>query len=187
MKDEIRVLGIDDGYFLKEGESKVLVVGTVMRGNRDLDGVLSCFLKKDGLDSTKKLADLVNKSKHKNQLRVLMVNGVTLGGFNVLDIHELSRKTGLPVISVSRKKPNFKNIKRALDHFKDKKKRLDLISKAGKIYTHKRLYFQIAGIGEAVARQVLDKTLAKSNIPEPIRIAHLIASGVTYGESTKRA
>lgn len=187
MKDEIRVLGIDDGYFLKHKDKKVLVVGAVLRGNKDLEGVLSCFVDKDGLDSTKKLVDLVNTSKHKNQLRYIMINGTTLAGFNVINISELYNKTRIPVLAVLRKKPNFKKVEKALNHFSDKKERLEIMQKAGKIYNYKKLYFQIAGLAEARAREVIDKTVKRGNLPEPVRIAHLIASGVTYGESTKRA
>jgi hypothetical protein len=187
MKDEIRVLGIDDGYFLKHGDKKVLVVGAVLRGNHGLEGVLSCYIDKDGTDSTKRLISLVNSSKHKNQLRYMMTNGTTLGGFNLLDISELYRKTRVPVLAVLRKKPDQQKVERALSHFPDKRKRLERISKAGRIYSYRRLYFQMAGLTEREARELIEKTTKGSNIPEPVRIAHLIASGVTYGESTKRA
>jgi hypothetical protein len=125
MKDEIRVLGIDDGYFLKHGDKKVLVVGAVLRGNHGLEGVLSCYIDKDGTDSTKRLISLVNSSKHKNQLRYMMTNGTTLGGFNLLDISELYRKTRVPVLAVLRKKPDQQKVERALSHFPDKRKRLE--------------------------------------------------------------
>jgi hypothetical protein len=187
MKDEIRVLGIDDGYFLKQQKQSVLVVGAVLRGNRELDGVLSCSIEKDGKDATRKLSELVNNSKYKGQLRAIMTNGITMAGFNVLDLQELSRKTCLPVLSVIRKKPDHKKIERALDNFSDGNDRLALIKKAGEIYSHKSIYFQKAGLTDRRAREIIDKTILKSNIPEPIRIAHLIASGVTYGQSTKRA
>jgi hypothetical protein len=187
MKDEIRVLGIDDGYFLKHKDKKVLVVGAVLRGNKDLEGVLSCHITKDGGDSTKRLVELVNGSRHKNQLRYMMTNGTTLGGFNILDINELYEKTRVPVLAVLRKRPDQQKVERALSHFPDKRKRLDKIRKAGQIYSYRRLYFQMAGLTEGQARELIDKTVKIGNLPEPVRIAHLIASGVTYGESTKRA
>ncbi len=187
MKDEVRVLGIDDGYFSKYKDRKVLVVGAILRGNRGIDGVLSCRITKDGNDSTKRLIGLVNGSKHKNQLRYIMTSGTTLGGFNLIDINELYRKTKLPVLAVFRKRPNQQKVEGALNHFKDKKIRLERIKRAGQIYSHRRLYFQMAGLTERQARELIDKTVWTANIPEPIRIAHLIASGVTYGESTKRA
>ena len=187
MKDEIRVLGIDDGYFSKYRDKKVLVVGAVLRGNKDLEGVLSCHIDKDGTDSTKRLIHLINNSKHKNQLRYIITNGTTLGGFNILDIKELHQRTNVPVLAVLRKRPNQQKVERALNHFPDKKNRLEIIRKAGQIYTYRNLYFQAAGLDESEAKELIEKTTKGSNIPEPVRVAHLIASGVTYGESTKRA
>ncbi len=187
MKDEIRVLGIDDGYFLKHTKGKVLVVGAVISGNKELEGVLSCYITKDGRDATRSLVRMINSSKHRRQLRCIMTNGTTLAGFNVLDIVRLHRKTRLPVLSILRKKPNYEKVDRALDHFRDKKERLSVMEKAGEINRYRQLWFQTAGISLSKAKELIDKTLRKSNIPEPVRIAHIIASGVTYGQSTKRA
>jgi endonuclease V-like protein UPF0215 family len=186
MKPEIRVLGIDDGCFEKFKTEKVLVVGAVMRGALELDGVLSCYITRDGSDSTEKLIELMKKSKHFGQLKAIMLNGSTLAGFNLVDINKLSTETNLPVICVLRKAPNFEKVEKALEHFPEKKKKLELIRKAGNVYKYKKLFFQCAGGSLHNAFQIIDKTLRKSSIPEPIRIAHLIASGVTAGESTKR-
>jgi len=187
MKDEVRVLGVDDGYFLKHQGKKVLVVGAILRGNKDLEGVISCHITRDGSDSTKRLIGLVNGSRHKNQLRYIITNGTTFGGFNILDINELYEKTRVPVTAVLRKRPNQQKVERALSHLPDKRKRLDKMRKAGQIYSHKSLYFQMAGMSEREAKELIDKTIKIGNLPEPVRVAHLIASGVTYGESTKRA
>jgi hypothetical protein len=130
---------------------------------------------------------MINASKHKRQLRYIMTQGTTLAGFNVLDIAELNKKTRLPVLSILRKKPNLEKVDKALNHFRDKKERKAIIDKAGEIRQYKQLWFQAAGLSLSKAKELIDKTLRKSNIPEPVRIAHIIASGVTYGESTKRA
>jgi endonuclease V-like protein UPF0215 family len=186
MKREIRILGIDDGHFLKHSKGNVLVIGAILRG-RELDGLLSCYIEKDGLDATHVLAGLIRQSKYLKQLKAIMTNGVTLAGFNILDITELNRRTGVPAISIIRKKPNQKKIENALENFLDKRKRLSLLAKAGKIYNHKSIYFQAAGITGNRARELIDQTTVRSNVPEPVRVAHIIASGVSYGKSTKRA
>ena len=36
-----------------------------------------------------------------------MLDGITYGGFNVVDIEELYRETGLPVIVIMRSCPDF--------------------------------------------------------------------------------
>ncbi|MDH5460232.1 MAG: DUF99 family protein [Candidatus Bathyarchaeota archaeon] len=41
------------------------------------------------------------------------------------------------------------------------------------------MYMQISGILEEDARKILQLTSTRSNIPEALRVAHLIASGIS--------
>src|SRR3989338_4510330 len=101
---------------------------------------------------------MVNKRRHKAQLRVIMLDGLTFGGMNFADIQKINEKTGLPVIVVNRKWPRFEMIKNALKHFKDKEKRWKLIEKAGKVHQinvgNHNLFIQTAGIGLADAQKI---------------------------------
>ena len=67
------------------------------------------------------------------------------------------------------------------------KNKVELIDKAGEIHSYQDIYFQMHGIDKDKTKEILDLTCTRSNIPEPIRIAHLIGSGLTYGESKGRA
>jgi endonuclease V-like protein UPF0215 family len=89
VKPEIRILGVDDGVFTPHSEELVDVVGVVYRGGYWLDGFMHTRVRVDGLDATEKLAEMIIKSPHYPQLRVVMLNGVTLAGFNVVDILKL--------------------------------------------------------------------------------------------------
>lgn len=188
IKEEMRILGIDDGHFRKD-EKEAIVIGTVFRGGKWMDGVLSTKVEVDGKDGTDNLIDLVRKSRHFGQLRCLMLNGIALAGFNIIGIKRLSRKTSLPVIVMIRKLPDFEKIKKALEKA-GMPERFDEIIDAGEVHStktgHGTVYFQIAGIGKATAAGIIRMTAVHSMIPEPIRAAHLIASGVTLGESRKR-
>ena len=95
LKPEMRIIGIDDSPLVAKD---VLVVGAVLRGGGWLDGLLSTHIEKDGTDATERLASMITESRNYGQLRVVMLNGVTFGGFNVVDIVELHRRTQLPVI-----------------------------------------------------------------------------------------
>ena len=57
---------------------------------------------------------LINKCKFKPQLRAIILDGIALGGFNIIDIKELNKKTKIPVIVVIRRKPDIENIKKTL-------------------------------------------------------------------------
>ncbi len=189
IKKEIRVIGIDDSPFVKSDE-ECLVVGAIFRGGNYIDGVVSCSVEIDGNNATENLSEMINKTRHRGQLNCIMINGIAVGGFNVVDIQQLSRKTKLPVIVVVRKMPSFKEIRSALQRIKSEKK-MDLIRNAGEIHSVKikerRIYFQIAGISAARAAEIIRITSTHSLIPEPIRVAHLMAGGIASGESKGRA
>ena len=186
LKKEIRVIGIDDAPFDKFKKGQVLVVGTVFRGGLYLDGILSTKVSVDGSNATKKLAEMINKCKFKPQLQCILLDGIAVGGFNVIDIKELSKKTKLPVIVIIRKKPDINNIKKILTKL-NKKSKIKLIEKAGSVVPVNKIYIQLTGLSIEKAREILKITCTRSLIPEPIRIAHLIASGITCGESKGKA
>ena len=97
VKTEVRILGVDDGYFIPHTKGKCEVVGVVFRGGYWLDGVMHTRIDIDGMDATDKLAMMVNGSPHYGQLRVIMLNGITFAGFNVVDTLELFELTDIPI------------------------------------------------------------------------------------------
>ena len=187
IKREIRGFGIDEAPFDKfKPGLPVLVVGVVYR-KPCITGVLSTKVSCDGADAAKRLVRMINESRHKKQLRVVMLDGIALAGFNVVDIHELSEKTGLAVIVVVRRKPDLNGIHKALSRFEDAEKRWNIIESAGEVKKQGKIYFQHAGIPEHQAREVIKLTTTSGDLPEPVRLAHIIASGVESGDSRGRA
>lgn len=184
VKPEIRVLGIDDGVFVPRTKGVVDVVGVVYRGGYWLDGVMRTEVEVDGTDATEKIATMITGSPHYDQIRVVVLNGVTFAGFNVVDIRELFKKVELPVIAVTREKPDFEEIRKALENLPNREKRWKAMENAGKIIeVHTRgaeeaVYMQIAGISEKDAVKILRRTSTRSNVPEALRVAHIIASGL---------
>lgn len=185
-KREIRIIGIDDSPFKKFTKGNILVIGTIFRGGTLLDGILTTKVSIDGNNSTKKLIQMINSSKFKPQLRCILLNGIALGGFNVVDIQELYKRTKIPVIVVIRKYPNFKRIEETLKKI-NKQRKYKLIQKAGPVEKVGKIYIQRKGITIKKAKEILKLTCTRSLIPEPIRVAHLIAGGIIKGESKGKA
>lgn len=185
IKPEIRVVGIDDGRFTPHSTDSVIVVGVVFRGGYWLDGVMCTRITVDAMDATEKIATMVLGSPHYKQLRVIMLNGITFAGFNVVDIQELYEKTGLPVIAVTHKKPDFKKIRSALKNLPQSDERWRAILDAGELYwmvlrdAKTPLYFEVEGISPEAAKDVLRLTATRSVLPEALRVAHLVASGIS--------
>jgi len=187
IKPEIRILGIDDGSLV---DDKVLVVGVVFRGGFWIDGLLSTYIERDGLDATEKIIEMVRNTKHKD-LGVIMFDGVTLGGFNTIDIKKINGETGLPCIVVIRKMPDMPSIKNALKYLENPEKREKMIENAGKIYRielkdDKVLYYQFCGLTREEAEKLIRITAIHSSLPEPVRVAHIIATGVVRGEASRK-
>ncbi len=191
IKPEIRILGIDDGQFTPHSNEQVPVVGIVFRGGYWLDGVMSTQIMVDGFDATANIGRMIVESPHYRQLRVILLNGITFAGFNVVDIKALNTLTNLPVIAVTTKKPDLTQVHAALQHLPGCEERWKAVVNAGEIFTvvtrggKQRIYVEITGIERNVAEEVLRLTSTRSKIPEALRVAHLVASGISL-YSTRR-
>lgn len=190
IKPEIRILGIDDSALIRD---RILVVGAFFRGGQWLDGVMRSEITRDGMDATERIIEMVTSSKHCGQIRVIMLDGVTYGGFNPVDIVRLNEKTGIPVIVLMREVPDFEKIKRALCHLPDADKRLKIMLRAGRVIktiskdASNPVFIQCAGIEVCMACEIVRLSATRGNIPEPLRVAHLIATGMVCGESRGKA
>lgn len=192
LKEEIRILGFDDGSFSAR-KGKVPVIGVIFRGGKFLDGVLRTDVKVDGIDATEKLVKSINLSRHKQQLKIIMLDGITMGGFNTIDAKKLNEETKIPVIVINRIHPNLKKVKAALkQNFKDWEKRWGMIENAGEIKkcvlkNGVKVFYQSVGISDEETEEVIQLATTRSQIPEVLRVAHLIATAVVKGESSGRA
>ena len=183
IKPEIRVLGIDDGKFIPHTKGSALVVGAVFRGGYSIDGVIHTKIAIDGLDATEKFASMINTSHHRKQIRLVMLNGITFAGFNVVDLKKLHLKTGLPVIAITHNKPDLDAICLALKNLPESEERWRLVVEAGEIYevsnNNTKVYVELAGISLNDAQKIIKLTSNRSSLPEPLRVAHLIASCIS--------
>jgi endonuclease V-like protein UPF0215 family len=185
IKNEIRVLGIDDGRFVPRTKGIVDVVGVVYRGGYWFEGVMRTEITIDGMDATEKLAAMIKNSAYYGEIRVIVLDGITFAGFNIVDINELSCRVYLPVMSVAREKPDLEEIRRALKNLPDFEKRWQAMLNAGELFEvqtrngNNPVYVQTAGFLLEDAVKILKRTSTRSNIPEPLRVAHIIASGLS--------
>ena len=190
MKRQIRILGVDDAPFTFT-DRYTTVIGVVMRGGEYIECVLREQVSIDGDDATLVCKNMIENTRHREQLKAMVLDGVVLGGFNVVDIEEVYDSTNLPVITFTRDEPDFENIEKALKkNFNDWKERLMFIKK-GELYkiktSHNPIFVKCAGIDIEGAKEIIKLSTIRGVVPEPIRVAHLIASGITRGESYGKA
>jgi hypothetical protein len=180
------VVGFDDAPFERAHRGDVLVVGAVFAGSR-LDGVLSCAVRRDGANATRAIAECVRSSRFYPQLHAVLLQGIAFAGFNVVDVHALCEQLGISVLVVSRRRPNLTAIRRALlERVPGGARKWKLIQSAGPMEALEGVYVQRAGLSVEQARSLLRLHRLNGVLPEALRVAHLIAGGVTLGESRAR-
>lgn len=181
---DIRVVGVDDGSFgpaNSRRDQQVLLVAAFLRGFR-LETIELTLIERDGLDVTQKLWPLLKNKK----VDAILLSGVTFAGFNVLDVVMLARLTRRPVIVVAGRRPNNASMLFALrKHFPDWPERWRRIRQLGrprKVVTSTEeppLYFEAFGIAPKRSAALLRSLSITSRLPEPLRMAGLIARGLT--------
>ena len=179
MKEKLRILGIDDGPFTFKDKNADMV-GVLCRGPIYIEAIMRDEIEVDGKDSTQRIVDMVRKSGYQEQIFAILLDGGALGGFNVFDIKKINRLLSVPVITITHKLPDFQAIERALKiHFTDWKDRLSIMSR-GSIEE-----VTINGITAYIKREGLDldetsgilrKSTVLGAIPEPLRLAHMVAA-----------
>ena len=179
------ILGIDDSPLDKYKDDTVLVVGVVMAGSNLVEGILSNRLPIDGPAASEVLANWVNQSRFHPILKAIFLDGITIAGLSVIDLPLLAELTSIPVIATTRKIPCSEDLKNALQSA-GYPERIPLLEKAGPAHEHGKIYFECAGIEPTDARKLLTDQSGRSLVPESVRLAHLIASGMVLGESRGR-
>ena len=190
MKAKSRFLGIDDGPFRFSDET-VPLVGVVVQAPSYVEGILTTLAEVDGHDATDRIAEMVSRSRYREGLAMVFVDGVAVGGFNVIDMDLLHAAIGRPVVTITRGKPELAAIEKALRRrFDDWEDRLARMRRHQVVAVRARsgtLWVSSVGADLPAVKEALTLTTVRGNLPEPLRIAHLIAAGIARGESKGRA
>ena len=183
LKEGIKILGVACSTFDRNKDKEVELYGVVYRSTTLLEGVMKTIVQVDGEDGTEKIQRMVNQSPHKEQLKLIMTRGITLAGFNYINIKQLYEKTELPVISVVDRVPNLEKIKEAIQNVSNWKERFNVIANSSTIQeistslNEEPVFVQAVGIENKELDKLLKKITIVGRIPEPIRVARLIATG----------
>ena len=181
LKKEARILGVDDGPYVR-GSAETVLVMTVYRLDGHIDGLITGSITTDGEDSAERIAELISESRYRPQIRGIISDGACLGGFNVLDMDLLFQLTKLPVITASDEAPDTLSITKALkNNFGDWERRIQLITEHE---PHELelpdgiCYVREKGISPNDADEMIRRCTICGRTPEPIRISHMIAAAV---------
>lgn len=180
------IIGFDDAPFSHTYTGPVTVVGTVFTGLK-LTGVVVGQVEKDGADAAENLARLVSGSRFGEHVQLVMLQGIALAGFNVVNVFDLHRRLELPILVVSRKLPNMEAIRQALlTQIPGGAQKWAIIAQLDPPEPAGHVYVQRVGLSTAQARAVVERFAIHSHLPEPLRTAHLIAGAIAAGQSRGR-
>jgi len=172
-------IGFDDGPFTPVHRGDVDLIGAVFSGLR-LDGVLRTQVRRDGKNATDRIIRVIEGSRFREHPQLILLQGIAVAGFNVIDIHALNSHFGIPVLVVARHKPDLEAVRKALlESVSGGKQKWRLVERAGLPLKVENLWIQCAGCTCGVAALLLKRLAVNSHVPEPLRTAHLIASGIS--------
>lgn len=172
-------IGIDDAPFRPDCRGDVDLIGAVCSGPR-LDGVLRARVRRDGANATERIATMIECSRFRGHVQLVLLQGIAVAGFNVVDIHGLSGRLERPVVAVARKAPDLDAVRRALlTRVPGGARKWRLIERAGPAQAAAGVWLQCAGITLKQAADAVARLAVHGRIPEPLRLAHLIAGGLS--------
>ncbi len=179
MKPGSRALGIAESY---TGESSTLA-GIVQTAAGRLDGIVFGSCTVGGTDVTQSIIDLVHRLDRED-IRVVLVAGVALAWYNIVDMDELAKAIDPPVIAVTFEESE--GLSAAIDAAFEGDDRDDRLARYRSL--PKRTAVEIAGqsmfirttsTGTGRASELVDAyTPVGNNRPEPLRVAKLAARAV---------
>jgi len=182
---QFRIIGVEDGGFsrapLNRGIQKALLVCVLLQGTR-IEDFRAAPVTVDGLDASEKLVGMLRDLL----FDTIMLAGVSFAGFNLIDPMLIFGEFGKPVVIVSRTRPDNLAVKSALfRHFGDWQTRWRVFEKLGPICevfsmpSEPPLYVEVIGADLNWASDLIRAFAVCSRVPEPIRVARLIAHGLT--------
>ncbi|TFH27013.1 MAG: DUF99 family protein [Promethearchaeota archaeon] len=168
---------------------KTSLIGVITKGLQLLHVTRSC-IEIDGRDATDCILEVYNHNPHHHEIQAILIDSPTMGGFNIPDVFAIHQRTNLPVILIPSHPPTQSIVAVYRSVFPDREHEIQILTKLPPISSievrvnctpeiTKLLYFHAIGVEFSDIVEFLQYTTHFSAIPEPLRLAHLIASQLT--------
>ncbi len=180
----LRLFGVEDGSFraFHEAEPSHSIFCGVKIENRFIREVRLTKIKIDGFDATDRLLDILKGI----EVDAIILGGITFAGFNVVDPKTIFQKGSIPLVVFSGTRPDNEKMLRALkNHFLDWRDRWQIIEGLGPAHSirlrpgESPIYFEAIGESYEWAVKILRCSAIIGRTPEPVRVARLIARGLS--------
>jgi uncharacterized protein len=175
-KRAIRALGVAESFSPKA--SKSTLAGVVVRADLVVDGFVFGTAKVGGEDATRAVLGMYRRLMRED-VNLIILAGCIISHYNIIDVDEVARKSGLPVVCLTYNESAGieDSIRR---HFDRPEGRIETYRRLGArspvlLRTGQRIYVRNAGISDSDAKSVLEAFTLQGGIPEPVRLAKLLA------------
>jgi endonuclease V-like protein UPF0215 family len=179
-KKGLRGLAIAESF--KQGDKKSRLAGIVMRRDFVIDGFVFDKCTVEGDDATDSILKMYSKLG-RGDIRFVLISGLIIAMYNIIDIARVQKEIGLPVIGVTYEEST--GIEDAIKHhFPDSyKSKIEKYCKLGKrskirLHTGQNLYIRTKGCTSKEAQKLLDLFTLQGSTPEPLRVAQLLAKSL---------
>jgi endonuclease V-like protein UPF0215 family len=176
-KKAIRALGVAESF--RRGSTKAFLAGVVMRSDLLIDGFAFSCTTIAGDDATSSVISLY-KSLRREDVNLIMISGTVISMYNIVDVNKVFEETGKPVLALTYR--SSKGIEEAIrKHFPDNwEGKIEAYRRLGsrkeiKLKTGFKVFVRNIGIDDFDSRLILNRFTVFGRIPEPIRVARLIA------------
>jgi endonuclease V-like protein UPF0215 family len=188
-KRELRVVAVDDGPFTRRQRWAPLAAVAVIAPGR-VEGVALGRARVDGSDATVRIAELVRATGQLEGARAVLLDGISVAGFNVVDLERLAGRLGLPVVAVTPRAPDLPSIHAALTtYFRSDRGRRWRRVRAARTFRVPLpggpLYAAVSGAPRSAVALLLARVQGRGRWPEALTVAHRIARAVSRSGAAK--
>lgn len=174
------MVGVDDGAFGRE-DTFAPIAAVVVSAPSYIEAVRVARVRVDGTDGTDAVIALIRATGPIDGIRAVLLDGAVVGGFNVLDLDGIHEALGIPVVALTRRPPDFARIHAALRTWfgadAERRWRLLRAHRLARVPTGAEPVLAASvGCRSTDGAALVRRTTIRGFWPEPLRLAHLIAS-----------
>lgn len=170
------MLGIAESF--RKSNKKSTLAGIVMRRDLVIDGIVFGSATIKGDDATESILSM-HRSLARDDINCILLDGLVISMYNIIDGKRIAQETGLPVLAITFE--DSKGLEGSIKHhFRKWQAKLKQYQKLGErekvaLKTGKSLFIRCWGLRSNRAIAILDAFTLQGSVPEPIRVAKLIA------------
>jgi endonuclease V-like protein UPF0215 family len=176
-KKGLRGLVIAESF--TQNSKKSILAGVVMRRDFLIDGFVFGKATVEGDDATETILSMYKKL-NRPDISYLLISGIIISMYNIIDLKKISKSLDLPVIGVTYQ--DSVGIEEAIRHhfpdsYDSKLKEYQELENRDKITLHTSydIYIRKEGCTLSEVKHLLDELTLQGSFPEPLRVAQLLA------------